>query len=60
MRCETEWVETIEAGWNILVGSNTTKITEAVRSFAPKGSRPALYGDGFAAKKCVDLLGSHC
>jgi UDP-GlcNAc3NAcA epimerase len=56
LRDETEWVETVEAGWNTLVGSNPEKIMQAVRSFAPNGSHPALYGDGFAASKCVDLL----
>ena len=57
MRDETEWVETVEAGWNTLVGADREKILQAVRSFAPSSSRPALYGDGFAAAKCVDLLG---
>ena len=57
MRGETEWVETVEAGWNTLVGSDTEKIVKAVDSFAPSGSRPSLYGDGFAAAKCVQLLG---
>jgi len=58
MRRETEWVETVEAGWNILVGSDPQKITDAVQSFAPRSVRPPLYGDGFAADKCVDLLSS--
>jgi UDP-GlcNAc3NAcA epimerase len=57
MRDETEWVETVEAGWNTLVGSDTEKIVKAVDSFAPSRSRPSLYGDGFAAAKCVQLLG---
>jgi UDP-N-acetylglucosamine 2-epimerase len=57
MRDETEWVETVEAGWNTLVGSDTEKIVKAVDSFVPSGSRPSLYGDGFAAARCVDLLG---
>lgn len=56
LRSETEWVETVEAGWNTLVGANSTNIVEAVRSFVPNGSRPALYGDGVAAARCVDLL----
>lgn len=56
MRNETEWVETVEAGWNSLVGADSAKIIEGVRSFAPACARPALYGDGFAAAKCVDLL----
>lgn len=57
LRDETEWVETVEAGWNTLVGPDPEKIVRAVRSFTPTDSRPALYGDGCAAAKCVDLLG---
>ncbi len=57
MRDETEWVETVEAGWNMLVGSDSGQIVKAVDSFVPGDSRPPLYGDGFAAAKCVDLLG---
>jgi UDP-GlcNAc3NAcA epimerase len=56
MRDETEWVETVDAGWNQLVGPDAKKIIQAVNTFAPKGTRPSLYGDGFAAAKCVDLL----
>ncbi len=58
MRNETEWVETVEAGWNILVGSDLDKIVDAVNSFYPSDSHPLLYGDGDAAGKCVDLLGA--
>jgi UDP-N-acetylglucosamine 2-epimerase len=57
MRDETEWVETVEAGWNTLVGSDSKRIIQAVSKFAPNGSRPALYGDGRAAVRCVELLG---
>jgi UDP-GlcNAc3NAcA epimerase len=56
LRNETEWVETIDAGWNLLVGSNEEKILEAVQSFQPPPARPVLYGDGCAAARCVDLL----
>lgn len=56
LRDETEWVETVEAGWNTLVGSDPEKIVQAVRSFAPADSRPALYGNGCAAARCVDQL----
>lgn len=58
LRDETEWVETVETGWNMLVGSGTAAIVNAVRSFVPRGPRPALYGDGLAAERCVDLLTS--
>lgn len=57
MRHETEWVETVEAGWNVLVGPDPETIAQTVRSFTPPHSRPALYGDGTAAEKCVDLIG---
>jgi UDP-GlcNAc3NAcA epimerase len=56
MRDETEWVETVEAGWNRLVGFDSERIVQAVKSFAPNGTHPALYGDGLAAQRCVDLL----
>jgi UDP-N-acetylglucosamine 2-epimerase len=57
MRDETEWAETVEADWNALVGADSEKIVEAVHAFAPSHTRLDLYGDGFAAERCVDLLG---
>jgi UDP-GlcNAc3NAcA epimerase len=56
LRDETEWVETVDAGWNTLVSADAMRIEQAVRAFAPAGLPPALYGDGAAAVKCVDLL----
>lgn len=58
MRDETEWVETVDAGWNVLVGSDAGKIVSRARSFSPPDARPALYGNGAAADQCVDLLES--
>jgi UDP-N-acetylglucosamine 2-epimerase len=57
MRGETEWVETVQAGWNRLVGSDPAKINDAVSTFSPNGHYPKLYGDGRAASRCVELLG---
>jgi UDP-GlcNAc3NAcA epimerase len=60
LRDETEWVETVEAGWNVLVGANRSRIIEAVRSFGPvESSRPPVYGDGRVAELCVRVLESH-
>lgn len=56
MRGETEWVETVEAGWNTLVGADVRTIIEAVHSFEPTRSRPVLYGDGLSAARCLDLI----
>jgi UDP-GlcNAc3NAcA epimerase len=56
MREETEWVETVESGWNVLVGADPAEITAGVRTFAPAGQRPSLYGDGCSAERCIALL----
>jgi UDP-N-acetylglucosamine 2-epimerase len=56
LRGETEWVETVDAGWNTLVGADTQRLIDAVRSSSWPDFRPSLYGDGEAAAKCVDLL----
>ena len=56
LRTTTEWVETIEAGWNTLVGSDSEAIVSAVREAAPPSERPHLYGDGHASAKIADLL----
>ena len=56
LRDSTEWTETVEAGWNVLVGADPRRIAEAVSSFQPSGARPGLFGDGHAAEKIVKLL----
>ena len=56
LREETEWVETVEAGWNVLVGVERERIISVALSFVPPETRLALYGDGSAAKRCVALL----
>jgi UDP-GlcNAc3NAcA epimerase len=56
LRDETEWQETVTAGWNCLTGANAARILEAVRTFAPPVAHPTLYGDGHVAARCVELL----
>ena len=56
LRSETEWVETVEAGWNVVVGADGTRIVDAVRSFKTDKPRPELYGDGQTAEKIVQKL----
>ena len=53
LRETTEWVETIELGWNVLVGTSPAGILEAVRAPDPTGPRPPVYGDGRAAEAIV-------
>jgi len=57
LRDTTEWTETVEAGWNVLVGWDSDRIAEAMRTFRPNAKRPDLFGNGHAAEKIGDLLG---
>jgi UDP-N-acetylglucosamine 2-epimerase len=58
LRDETEWVETVEAGWNKVTGVSKEKVVEALRKCdgVSKLPRPELYGNGMAAKKIVEVL----
>jgi UDP-GlcNAc3NAcA epimerase len=57
LRDETEWVETVETGWNRLVGADKEKILNAIENLTvPKSGIPRAYGDGKAAKKIIDIL----
>jgi UDP-GlcNAc3NAcA epimerase len=56
-REETEWVETVDAGWNMLVGNDPAKITSAVESLGHAQRREVNpYGFGDAAERILDLL----
>ena len=56
LRKDTEWVETVDAGWNKVVGVNPDLILETVLNWFPNGSRPDIYGDGHASKKITEIL----
>jgi UDP-N-acetylglucosamine 2-epimerase len=59
LRPETEWVETVAAGWNVLVGADRERILEAVSSLVTPAQRPALYGDGRAAQRIIEVIEQH-
>jgi len=57
LRPETEWVETVAAGWNVLVGASREQIIKAVADQRwPTSTSPQLFGDGHAAGKIVACL----
>lgn len=56
MRDETEWVETVENGWNVIVGADAEKITRAINSFDPTVERKSYFGNGTAARQMADLI----
>jgi UDP-GlcNAc3NAcA epimerase len=57
LREETEWPETVQCGWNVLVGVDSERIVEAAKRPVPQGEHPSLFGDGHAAEKIARLLG---
>ena len=56
LRDETEWVETVEDGWNCLVGANLEKISSAINTFLPAKQQQGHYGNGKASEKLLDVL----
>ena len=55
LRDTTEWVETVEAGWNVLVDLDRDAALRALDR-RPPGERPELYGDGRAGERVVAAL----
>jgi UDP-N-acetylglucosamine 2-epimerase (non-hydrolysing)/UDP-GlcNAc3NAcA epimerase len=55
MRPSTEWVETVEAGWNTLVDLDAGAALRALDR-TPPPERPQLYGDGQAGERVVAAL----
>ncbi len=56
LRDRTEWIETVEAGGNVLVGDDREAIAAAVAAPPQPASWPPLYGDGHAAERIAELL----
>jgi len=59
MRENTEWTETVETGWNRLVGDDADRLLHEAQRILDEGpptTRPALYGDGTAGERILDAL----
>jgi UDP-N-acetylglucosamine 2-epimerase len=56
LRDTTEWVETLELGWNVLVGDDAAALAAAAAA-PPRGrEHPDVYGDGHAAERIARLV----
>ena len=57
LRPETEWVETVEAGWNVIVHADREKIVAATTDRQwPRTSPPVIFGSGNASEQIVHRL----
>lgn len=59
LREETEWVETVQAGWNKLVGVGKQAIQFNFANWFPKTERVPFYGNGDASLKISKILKQH-
>ncbi|MBP2032462.1 UDP-GlcNAc3NAcA epimerase [Clostridium algifaecis] len=56
MRDETEWVETVENGWNVVVGTDKSKILKSIVDFVPDKPQEDIFGNGKAGEKILNIL----
>jgi UDP-N-acetylglucosamine 2-epimerase (non-hydrolysing)/UDP-GlcNAc3NAcA epimerase len=59
LRDSTEWVETVEAGWNVLVDLDRDAALAAIKREPPAGPRPELYGGGQAGERIRDAVDAY-
>jgi UDP-GlcNAc3NAcA epimerase len=50
LRPETEWIETVEAGWNLLLPPGSLQIATRIREFKPPSIQPPVFGENVAAQ----------
>ena len=55
LRENTEWVETVDDGWNVLVGADTERIVAEAEK-AGGGRHSARFGDGHAAERIAAII----
>lgn len=58
LREETEWTETVTAGWNTLTGDDPERIGNAIACWVPPAQRCSLYGDGQSAEQIAICIAS--
>jgi len=56
LRENTEWVETVEAGWNVLVGAEREGIVDVIRQFSPGFLQKRIFGEGDASLRIREIL----
>ncbi len=56
LRSETEWIETIKVGWNLLINPSLEKnYSDKIESFEPSTDHPSIFGEN-VAQKMVEII----
>jgi len=55
LRPETEWVETVSSGWNILLDTDDPDLAEKIDLFSPTASQVPLFGEQVAERMVNEL-----
>jgi UDP-N-acetylglucosamine 2-epimerase len=56
LRDETEWVETLDSGWNVVAGTDSQRIVDAARRAKPGRDDTWPFGTGDASRKSVNVI----
>jgi UDP-N-acetylglucosamine 2-epimerase (non-hydrolysing) len=56
IRGNTEWVETVDAGWNVLTDIDTDKMVRAAKNWIPRDRHKPVFGDGSASTKIASFI----
>ncbi len=56
LRSETEWLETVEEGWNAVVNAERLLIVERALSVQPPRTERKLFGNGHASDQILRIL----
>ena len=55
LRTETEWLETVESGWNLLLPPQDETFPSAIRTFCPPQEHPSLFGEN-VSREILNLI----
>jgi len=58
LRNETEWIETVESGWNTLISGESGSLKKSIQEFEKPDSYPLLYGHN-CAEKIISAIMTH-
>ncbi|HTY52970.1 MAG TPA: UDP-N-acetylglucosamine 2-epimerase (non-hydrolyzing) [Methanomicrobiales archaeon] len=56
LRENSEWMETVEDGWNVLAGTDPARIRDLIANFSPAKPTRDLFGDGNSSGRIVSII----